>query len=822
LKSIGARLMVGFSLVILLVCLGLGYIVSIYAGNYLHQAAVDELIKNAENAEIIIRKDIEANLGIMAAIASRNAINGMEWEQQLPALIMEARRLNFKSLGVAASDGVLKLSDGSSQLIDQQGYFVRAWMGETGFCPSTNDTVNQSSQLIFSVPIEREGQIVGVLVGIKDLASLSHIINEMGNSEEGNFIISTREGTILAHPNADRLYKNYSELEGINDLKISGARKYIEYTRDDGDKMILGYAPIENTDWMVAASALEKKLLAGLSVLNRSILISSFFAILLGILFAFQFGRKISLPINMITTYYRRMAEGDFSHRLDSTWTGRKDELGALALGYNTINFNIGRIVEQLAASEFNLRQITDNMTDVIIQVGRKGTIIYISPSLFTVTGWQPEELLEARVFDLVHPDDVQNAMEEFQEGIKTGTARMAEFRFPVKSGAYKWFEGTGKALYDDEGRAVGAIISCREIEERKKAEKEIEYLVNYDVLTKLYNRRFFEQRITELDVEGIVPVAILVCDVDGLKLINDTLGHTVGDQLLLQSARLLLNHFSDDGAMVARIGGDEFAVLLPGYGEEKFIKVLDSFRSSIKGINEELVEIPFSISVGYAIRSLPQEKMMETFKRADEAMYREKLLHSRSNRSAIVEVVMKALEARDYLTEGHGDRMQNIVTALGEAVGMHEHEINDLRLFARFHDLGKVGVPDQILFKEGKLTVEEYEEMKKHSEIGYRIAQTSPDFHQIADWILKHHEWWDGNGYPLGLKAGEIPLQCRMLAIADAFDAMMNDRPYRQAKTLEETIAELRRCAGTQFDPILIEHFLTILQEQDFYNDEY
>jgi len=142
--------------------------------------------------------------------------------------------------------------------------------------------------------------------------------------------------------------------------------------------------------------------------------------------------------------------------------------------------------------------------------------------------------------------------------------------------------------------------------------------------------------------------------------------------------------------------------------------------------------------------------------------------------------------------------------------------------LFARFHDLGKVGVPDHILFKEGKLTEEEYEEMKKHSEIGYRIAQTSPDFHQIADWILKHHEWWDGNGYPLGLKAGEIPLQCRMLAIADAFDAMMNDRPYRQAKTLEETIAELRRCAGTQFDPILIEHFLTILQEQDFYNDEY
>ncbi len=820
-KSIGAKLMVGFSLVVLLVCLGLGFIVSLYAGNYLYHTAVASLVKNAENAEKMLRKDLEMDLGILETVASRYTVNSMDWNQQLPALITESRRLNFKSMGVAASDGVLRLSDGSTEQISHQGYYSKAWQGETGFYPSTEDAVN-SSGLIFSVPIEHEGQIAGVLVGIKDIGSLSHIINEIGYGEKSKLIIVKGDGTILAHPDADKLYKQYSELKNINDLKIFKEKNYIEYVQDDGRKRMVGYAPIKNTDWMIAVSALEKELLAGLSTLNRSIIIASFFAILLGILFAFKFGRNISLPINMITAYYRRMAEGDFNQRLDSTWTGRKDELGALALGYNMINFNIGRIVDQLAASEFNLRQITDNMTDVIVQVGRKGTVVYISPSLFAVTGWQPEELLDAKVFDLVHPQDLEKTAEEFNKGIMTGKAQIAEFRFSTKTGEYKWFEGTGKALYDEKGRAIGAIISCREIEERKKAEQEIKFLVNYDVLTKLYNRRFFEHRIIELDDEGIVPVAILVCDVDGLKLINDTLGHTVGDQLLLQSAELLLKHFSDESATVARIGGDEFAVLLPGYDEAKFNIMLEAFRGSVKEISEAPVEIPFSISVGYAIRSLPQEKMMEAFKRADEAMYREKLLHNRSNRSAVVEVVMKALEARDYLTEGHGDRMQKIVMALGEAVGMHEHEINDLALFARFHDLGKVGVPDHILFKEDKLTDEEYDEMKKHSEIGYRIAQTSPDFHHIADWILKHHEWWNGKGYPLGIKAGDIPLQCRMLAIADAFDAMMNDRPYRKAKTLEETIAELRRCAGTQFDPILIEHFLTIIQKQDFYKEEY
>jgi diguanylate cyclase (GGDEF)-like protein len=191
-----------------------------------------------------------------------------------------------------------------------------------------------------------------------------------------------------------------------------------------------------------------------------------------------------------------------------------------------------------------------------------------------------------------------------------------------------------------------------------------------------------------------------LVCDGDGLQLVNDTLGHTVGDRLLLNAAKLLKN-CSPAKATVARIGGDEFAVLIPDYGEEELNELLDSIRSDIKQINDATSDIPISISLGYAIRVSPQEKIMEAFKRADEAMYREKLMHSRSNRSAIVEMVMKALEARDFITEGHADRMQNIVVALGEAIGMHEHEINDLCLFARFHDIGKVGVPDQILFKQ-------------------------------------------------------------------------------------------------------------------------
>jgi HD-GYP domain-containing protein (c-di-GMP phosphodiesterase class II) len=195
----------------------------------------------------------------------------------------------------------------------------------------------------------------------------------------------------------------------------------------------------------------------------------------------------------------------------------------------------------------------------------------------------------------------------------------------------------------------------------------------------------------------------------------------------------------------------------------------------------------------------------------ADNNMYREKLHQIQSARSAIVKTVMKLLKERDFITEGHAERLQDIVSNLGAAIGLSASQIADLRLLGQFHDIGKVGVSDKVLLKPGKLTAEETIEMQRHCEIGYRIALSSGELAPIADWILKHQEWWDGSGYPLGLAGYDIPLECRILAIADAYDAMTNDRPYRKAMGYDDAIAELKRCAGTQFDPELVETFCNI-----------
>lgn len=157
--------------------------------------------------------------------------------------------------------------------------------------------------------------------------------------------------------------------------------------------------------------------------------------------------------------------------------------------------------------------------------------------------------------------------------------------------------------------------------------------------------------------------------------------------------------------------------------------------------------------------------------------------------------------------------RLEKLLVRLAAFIGLPESTRSDLSLLAKFHDIGKVGISDAILFKEGALTSEESEKMKRHCEIGYRIALSAPELIPIADWILKHHEWWDGTGYPLGIEGEEIPVECRLLALADAYEDLTNVRPYRKTVSHAEAVAELRRYTGTQFDPKLLEKFVQMLE---------
>ncbi len=348
----------------------------------------------------------------------------------------------------------------------------------------------------------------------------------------------------------------------------------------------------------------------------------------------------------------------------------------------------------------------------------------------------------------------------------------------------------------------------AHDITERKQMEERLRELSVRDALTGLYNRNFFEEEMERLSDSRYSPVGIVVCDLDGLKFVNDTLGHQSGDQLLVKVADLLRQNFRNSD-IIARIGGDEFAILFTETDWQMVEYMLQRLHQAVQEYNNADPEIPVSLSVGQAVGEKTGPDMYGLFREADNRMYRDKIQREGSVRSAILQALTMSMEARDFKTEGHCDRLQELCVALARELNFSQDFENDLRLLARFHDLGKVGIPDHILYKPVPLTQSEWTQMQQHCEIGHRIASSIPDLEPIADLILKHHERWDGQGYPTGASGRDIPMACRILAIVDAYDAMTSDRPYQEALSLEEAIAELRRCAGTQFDPELVERLI-------------
>ena len=355
-------------------------------------------------------------------------------------------------------------------------------------------------------------------------------------------------------------------------------------------------------------------------------------------------------------------------------------------------------------------------------------------------------------------------------------------------------------------------LVTIMDITERKEAEENLRHLSFHDSLTDLYNRNFFEAEMSRLSDGRWSPVGIVLCDLDGLKVINDTLGHQFGDIMLRNIADHLRATFRASD-IIARIGGDEFAILVPSANQDIMEDLTCRLRQALQEDNQQKPKLPLYFSLGHAISERGSVDIQALFRDADNRMYREKSRKEDRGYTVAVQALTRALETLDFLAQRHGERLQEMVPPLARSMGMGEAEIQDLLLLARFHDLGKVGVPDWILFKTGPLTEDELREVRQHSEIGQRIAQSVPGLGSIADWIYKHHERWDGTGYPLGLRGEDIPLACRIFAVIEAFEVMTGERPYNPTLSSEEAIAELRRCSGSQFDPDVVEKFVHILQ---------
>lgn len=659
--------------------------------------------------------------------------------------------------------------------------------------------------------MHKNGQLHGVFGIDTSLYKLSDIVRNINIGPGGYLVLLDANGNIIAHNELALLGTSVRDTVWYN--KLIQAKGKSVYVNVEKSKTYVSAVVIPQTGWTLVGFLPEETFISEVAPIKTTTIVVALFGIIFASLVSAIVSKGFVSRIQVLVSNMSKIEQEDYEIVISDNST---DEIGELNRKFSMMVNTIRTLMDQRDLTETEIRrqkvyfaQLFENSPESIAILDPSDRIVTVNKHFEDFFQYEAHEVKGEYLNDLVVPPHLIDESVRYTESLRKEAVQEETVR-RRKDGSLVDVQIIGYPIIINNG-VVGAYAIYRDISERKETERQLEYLTYHDALTGVYNRAYFERQIELISLNNSGSFGVLVCDVDGLKLVNDSFGHARGDELL-KTAAMLLQSIIHVEAVISRIGGDEFSLLLPKVNEITLQETVGNLQRKIAEFNALHPDCAVSLSIGYAIAK-EGRNIVEALHEADSRMYKEKLHRSQSTRSAIVKTLMHALHARDFITEGHADRMQVMIEKLARSMDIPEFKIHDLRLFAQFHDIGKVGIPDSILFKSGPLDSKELDTMRRHSEIGYRIAISSPELNHIADWILKHHEWWNGNGYPIGLSGSEIPIECRILAICDAYDAMISERPYKEAISSKEALAEIERCSGTMFDPEIVRIFISIVQ---------
>ena len=467
----------------------------------------------------------------------------------------------------------------------------------------------------------------------------------------------------------------------------------------------------------------------------------------------------------------------------------------------------------------------------------KTGRFLSISATCKVHFGFTPDtDITYADILRTRHVEDRDRVIEVMERAQENHQNFTVEYRVNSFDGTVHWISGHGSAIYSAAGVAIRITGVTQDITERKALEarreqalQDAERLADCDPLTDLLNHRAFHHRLkkeTERVLRDGTVLAVVMLDLDNFRFFNDVYGHATGDEVLQMTAGKLQSVCRPD-EVIARFGGDEFAMIFPDVGQMTVGDIEARLRADLDGFFYRLAEqemtIPLTVSLGAALISNQNSDRHEALRQADERLRWSKTgggVEAEAQRVrltaqkhvqgfSMMDALVTAVDNKDRYTRRHSEDVMHYSVMIAQELGMDEPALETIRVAALLHDVGKIGVPDAILRKPGKLSEEEFEIVKQHPMMGAVMVGAVPGLEETLDAVRHHHERWDGKGYPFGLRGEATPLIARLMAVADAFSAMTTDRPYRKGMEREKALSILRDGAGTQWDAVCVKVFV-------------
>ncbi len=778
-----------------------------------------------------IRSKIEIELDYMSLQIEHYFVQGVSYIDTLENLIEATDdkavilEMFEKTLNQAPSYLSLYFGTPDSEMINGSGWIPpedfdltqRPWYKEAVAAkkmiitqPYLNATKDYWIVTLAKPLYDKTGELVGVIGGDSSLDSIiQHLRNQKISEHSFVFLLNANKELIM-HSNVEGLAIDEAARNQFN-ARINGAfdktEEGIHIVEYDGNKAFFAWNKIGETGWFVGHYVpfsdfldikTQLKIIVGLTALFASIFIG---------LFGVAQRRYIIKPLIALSRDIQAISvENDISYRLPISKT---DSFSILRASTNellekTQNYfeNMQRSKKALEISEKKTRAILEVIPDLIFLYDQKGMFLDCMVNSDADLLLKREDFIGKTLSEVMPAEIAIKGNRAIQAALRTEEIQMFEYTIDTPDGP-TYFETRLVRITE---QSVLAIV--RNITESKEYMQRIEQLSFHDQLTGLYNRRFYEEELERLDTDRNLPFSLVMLDVNGLKLTNDAFGHIAGDELLKTVAKVLKDVCRTDD-IIARIGGDEFVILLPSTTQMDAEIIVNRILEEMK---KYIIEnVPLSISLGWETKRKSSESMVDVFIKAEDHMYRRKLIESQSMRNKTIKVILETLNKKNAREKRHSENVSEIGRMIGNAMNLSDEVINEIGIAGLMHDIGKIGISEAVLNKAEKLTDAEYVEIMKHPEIGYQILKSVDIYSNLAEYALSHHEKWDGTGYPKGISGKEIPLISRIISVADAYEAMTADRPYRKALSKEAALRELEANSGTQFDPEIVDIFLKL-----------